>query len=79
MNISRARERIEDELDSVVDQIQEGLRRGKYTLQDVHTAIVTKTKDAARTTDAYVHENSWKTIAAVAVLGLAIGLMLQRK
>jgi ElaB/YqjD/DUF883 family membrane-anchored ribosome-binding protein len=65
-----------DTLESVTDQIQEGIRSGKYTWREIQDAVVTKTREAAETTDQYVHENPWKVIGITAGLGFVLGLLL---
>gem|GEM_PF-2654010 len=79
MNTSRTREKIEDSLEAITDQIAEGIRKGKYSLQEFQSTLVDKTKSAARTADDYVHENSWKSIAVVALVGVVIGLAVGRR
>jgi ElaB/YqjD/DUF883 family membrane-anchored ribosome-binding protein len=41
--------------------------------------MVDKTKAAARTTDEYVHDNPWTSVAVSAGLGLVIGWLLARR
>ena len=38
-----------------------------------------KAKQAARATDAYVHDNPWQAIGVGAALGLAIGVLIARR
>ena len=42
-----------------------------------HRALDT-TRNAAKTADQYVHQNTWTTIAMAAVLGCVIGAVLSR-
>jgi ElaB/YqjD/DUF883 family membrane-anchored ribosome-binding protein len=67
-----------DELESITDKIKEGIKSGKYTLDELQSAMVERTKEAARTTDRYVHENPWTVIGVAAGVGLVIGLLLYR-
>ncbi len=67
-----------DELESITDKIKEGIQTGKYTLDELQSALVERTKEAARTTDRYVHENPWTVIGLAAGVGLVIGLLLHR-
>ena len=79
MNASRTPERTEGDLDTVMDQIKEGIRSGKYTIQELQTAMVEKTKLAARNTDQYVHDNPWQVVGIAAGVGLLIGLLMHRR
>lgn len=72
MNTNQA----EDHLDTITEKIQEGIRQGTFTWKEIQESVVEKTKAAAQTTDAYVHENPWKVIGLAAGLGLVIGLLL---
>jgi ElaB/YqjD/DUF883 family membrane-anchored ribosome-binding protein len=38
-----------------------------------------KTREVARVTDTYVHDNPWKAIGAAAGAGLLIGLLIGRR
>ena len=70
------REGVENQLESITDQIEEGIRRGKFTWKELQGAFMEKTREAAQTTDTYVHENPWKVIGIAAALGLVVGLLL---
>jgi ElaB/YqjD/DUF883 family membrane-anchored ribosome-binding protein len=65
-----------NDLQNLTDQIEEGVRKGKYTWSEIQDAVVTKTRDAAATTDQYVHENPWKVIGIAAGLGFVLGLLM---
>ncbi|HEV8540849.1 MAG TPA: DUF883 domain-containing protein [Verrucomicrobiae bacterium] len=65
-----------NDLQNLTDQIEEGVRKGKYTWSEIQEAVVTKTRDAAATTDQYVHENPWKVIGIAAGLGFVLGLLM---
>jgi ElaB/YqjD/DUF883 family membrane-anchored ribosome-binding protein len=64
-------------------------RKG-HTLEDLRDQTVEKvrflreravegTKKAARTTDQYIHEHTWTTIAVAAALGCVVGVLLARR
>lgn len=57
----------------------ESLNAMKSRLGDVQHSMVEKTKDAAKATDQYVHENPWKAIGTAAGIGLALGFILGRR
>jgi ElaB/YqjD/DUF883 family membrane-anchored ribosome-binding protein len=50
----------------------------KNKISDVSNRLVEQSRAAATTTDAYVHEYAWSSVALAALLGVAIGLMIRR-
>ena len=64
------------ELKDLTSQIEEGVRKGLYTWKDIQDAIVFKTREAAETTDHYVHENPWQVVGIAAALGLVLGVLM---
>ena len=64
------------ELENLTDQIEEGVRSGRYSWSEIQDAVVTRTREAAETTDQYVHENPWKVVGIAAGLGFVLGLLM---
>lgn len=64
------------DLQNLTEQIEEGIRTGKYSWREIQSAVMTKTKQAAETTDVYVHENPWKVVGIGAGLGFVLGLLM---
>lgn len=64
------------DLQNLTDQIEEGIRSGKYTWRDIQQAVMVKTREAAVNTDHYVHENPWQVVGIAAGLGFVLGLLL---
>ena len=60
-------------------RIQERLKGARARLADAEAALVTKTRAAARATDAYVHESPWTAVGIAAGVGLLVGLILGRR
>ena len=58
---------------------EESLRIVKSRMAEAQTALVEKTKAAAKTTDAYVHDNPWKAVGVAASVGLVIGMLIGRR
>ncbi|MCD6708025.1 MAG: DUF883 family protein [Thiobacillus sp.] len=58
---------------------EESLRVAKAKMADAQAVLLAKTKEAARATDVYVHENPWRAIGAAAGVGLVIGLLIGRR
>lgn len=63
---------------SARERIQESLAAAKTRLIEAEQAVVAKTKQAAKATDEYVHENPWKSVGIAAGIGLVIGMLISR-
>lgn len=60
------------------ERIQENLAAAKERLAAAEEIVAEKTKQAAKATDEYVHENPWKAIGIGAGVGLIIGMLISR-
>lgn len=60
------------------ERIQENLAAAKERLAAAQEAVVASTKQAAKVTDEYVHENPWKAVGIAAGAGLIIGMLISR-
>ncbi len=60
-------------------QVEARLLTAKLKLQELEGAAVDRAKQAARVTDDYVHDHPWQAIGIAAGVGLAIGLMMNRR
>jgi ElaB/YqjD/DUF883 family membrane-anchored ribosome-binding protein len=58
---------------------EESLRIAKARMADAQEALLAKTREAAKATDVYVHENPWKAVGVAAGVGLVIGLLIGRR
>ena len=61
------------------DRINENLRDARHKLADAEDLIKERTREMARATDDYVHENPWASIGAAAGVGLLVGLLISRR
>lgn len=66
--VSAARERIQDRIHSA-----------KIKLAEAEEALVLKTREAARATDVFVHDNPWYAVGIAAGAGLIIGMLIGRR
>lgn len=78
MDTPRAREEAGDALESIADQIEEGISKGRFSLKEIQSAMMEKGKKAAQSTDQVVHENPWYAVGVAAALGLVVGLLMPR-
>jgi len=67
-----------EKVSSARERIQENLVAAKARLIAAEEAVVAKTKQAAKVTDEYVHENPWKAVGIAAGAGLIIGMLISR-
>lgn len=67
-----------DKVSAARERIQESLSAARARLGEAQEAMLEKTKQAARATDEYVHENPWRAVGIAAGVGLVIGMLISR-
>ena len=60
-------------------RMRESLRAARDTLTDAEVALRAKSREVARVTDDYGHENPYRSIGVAAAVGLIIGCLLTRR
>jgi ElaB/YqjD/DUF883 family membrane-anchored ribosome-binding protein len=60
-------------------QVESKLLSAKLRLQEMQGQAVDRAKEAARATDDYVHDHPWQAIGIAAAIGLAAGLLINRR
>jgi ElaB/YqjD/DUF883 family membrane-anchored ribosome-binding protein len=68
-----------EKLAEIRGRVEESLKVAKARMADAQAALVTRTKEAAKATDEYVHEHPWKAMGVAAGVGLVIGLLIGRR
>lgn len=68
-----------EKIGAIRERLQVQMQRTKERLADTREVVVVKTKEAARATDDYVHENPWRAVGVAAAVGLVIGLLIGRR
>lgn len=68
-----------DKMAQMRASLADSLHTAREKLAEAEAAVRTKTREVARATDAYVHENPWKAIGVAAGAGLLIGLLIGRR
>ena len=61
------------------ERIQASLATAKVKLTEAERALLEKTKEAAKATDEFVHENPWRAVGIAAVAGLVLGVLISRR
>lgn len=67
------------ELAEVRAKAEESLKVVKAHLADAQGALMVRTREAVKATDAYLHENPWTAVSIAAGVGLVIGLLSGRR
>lgn len=78
LTASQAGEKVSEKVSVARERIQESLITAKARLAVAEEAMVEKTKEAARATDEYVHENPWRAVGIAAGVGLVVGMLISR-
>ncbi|MES2325122.1 MAG: YqjD family protein [Pseudomonadota bacterium] len=68
-----------EELQAAKAKFERTLSSAKADLIRFEETVVEKTKEAAKATDEYVHENPWKSVGIGAAVGLVIGMLISRR
>jgi ElaB/YqjD/DUF883 family membrane-anchored ribosome-binding protein len=68
-----------DKLTATRARVEESLAVARARLAEMQTTAVAKAKAAAKATDAYVHENPWKSVGLAAAIGVVVGLLIGRR
>lgn len=74
----QAGDKLTEKMSTTRERIQENLAAAKERLVAAEEAVVAKTKQAAKATDEYVHENPWKAVGIGAGVGLIVGMLISR-
>lgn len=68
-----------EKIDRLRARIHARLSDAQARLSEAEAALLSKTKAAARATDAYVHESPWTAVGIAAGVGLLVGLLVARR
>lgn len=55
------------------------LQTARIDLRKLEESAIAYGRDAAKTADAYVHDNPWRSVTLGATLGVIVGLLIARK
>ncbi|PXW99537.1 ElaB/YqjD/DUF883 family membrane-anchored ribosome-binding protein [Sphaerotilus hippei] len=68
-----------DEMSALRSRVQSRLKDAKAQIVQIQEAALARAKEASKATDAYVHENPWKSIGVAAGVGLLVGMLIGRR
>ena len=60
-------------------RIQENLQVVKKRLISAEESVIERTRQAAKDTDKYVHENPWQSVGISTVVGVLVGILIARR
>jgi ElaB/YqjD/DUF883 family membrane-anchored ribosome-binding protein len=61
------------------ERIQDSLYRAKVKLAETEGVLLDRTREVARLTDEYVHDNPWQAVGIAAGVGLIVGMLIGRR
>jgi ElaB/YqjD/DUF883 family membrane-anchored ribosome-binding protein len=79
MDVVRQEAQFNRDLEEMTDEIQAGIKDGRYSLGEIQRSLKDKTKDAAAVTDEFVRGNPWASLGIAALAGCIVGFLLHRK
>ena len=79
MDAPRTREDVRDDLESISDQITDGIEQGRYSLSQLQEVLMSRTRQAAESTDQIIHDNPWAALGIGVALGIMIGYLIPRR
>jgi ElaB/YqjD/DUF883 family membrane-anchored ribosome-binding protein len=68
-----------EKIGAIRERLQDHMQRAKVRLADTREVVVDKTKEAAKATDEYVHDNPWRAVGIAAGVGLIVGMLIGRR
>ena len=68
-----------DKAQALRASIERNLEATRERLHEIEQAAVERTRAAAKSADAYVHGHPWQSVGIAAVLGILVGLLLNRR
>lgn len=60
------------------ERIEESVAAAKVRMAVTQEAMLEKTRQAARLTDEYVHDNPWRAVGIGAAVGVIVGMLISR-
>jgi ElaB/YqjD/DUF883 family membrane-anchored ribosome-binding protein len=67
-----------DKVAEIRAKAEESLGVAKARMIEAQSDVIAKTKEAAKATNTYVHDNPWRSVGAAAGVGLLVGLLIGR-
>jgi ElaB/YqjD/DUF883 family membrane-anchored ribosome-binding protein len=68
-----------DKLAALQPRVEESLRNAKAKLAEFEQVASDKARAAVKATDGYAHDHPWRLAGISALLGIALGMLINRK
>jgi ElaB/YqjD/DUF883 family membrane-anchored ribosome-binding protein len=68
-----------DKFTEMRNKVDQSIKAAKASLDEAETALLVKTKAAAKVTDVYVHENPWQSVGVAVGIGFIVGWLSARR
>lgn len=68
-----------DKFMEVRNKVEQSMQAVKDSMGEAETALLNKTKEAAKATDVYVHENPWQSVTVAVGVGFIVGWLSARR
>jgi ElaB/YqjD/DUF883 family membrane-anchored ribosome-binding protein len=67
------------DLERAKQRLNQRVQAAKESLTEVSTEITERARESARVTNAYVHDHPWQSVGIGAILGLLVGIAINRR
>jgi ElaB/YqjD/DUF883 family membrane-anchored ribosome-binding protein len=67
------------DLERAKQKLTERVQAAKESLTEVSAEIAERARESARVTNTYVHEHPWQSVGIGAILGLLVGIAINRR
>jgi len=67
------------DLERAKQKLTERVEAAKESLTEVSNEIAERARESARVTNTYVHEHPWQSVGIGAILGLLVGIAINRR
>lgn len=75
----RAMKSTAESVGALAERVQETVRQTQARLSELQHDLVDRTKYAAESTDAYVHDKPWNAVCAAISIGFILGVIIGRR
>jgi ElaB/YqjD/DUF883 family membrane-anchored ribosome-binding protein len=70
---------MDDTLENIGRRIEDGIRAGRFTIEDLEHTLEMKTISAVRKGGKFVRQHPWESVGVMAGLGILVGVLIARR
>jgi ElaB/YqjD/DUF883 family membrane-anchored ribosome-binding protein len=67
------------DLERAKQKLSQRVEAAKQSLTEASTELAERARESARVTNTYVHEHPWQSVGIGAILGLLVGIAINRR